>query len=87
MALKNSREILFYDVVTDREGKKSLTKIENRVIKTKHKFEIKSIAFAKSGNYVVTSGKDDDTSVEIYDAKKLDHIQTIDIKEVILRYY
>jgi len=82
VALKNSRELIFYDISTDRSGKKSLTKIDNRHIKTGHKFEIKAIAYAKSGNYVATSGKDDDTSVEIYDAKNLTHLQTIDIKEV-----
>ena len=83
VALKNSREIIFYDVATDREGKKSLIKLENRVIKTNHKFEIKAIAYSKSGNYVVTSGKDDDTSLEIYDAKNFNHLQTIETKEVI----
>jgi len=82
VGLKNSKEIIFYDLTKDSSGKQCLTKLEDKKISTKHKFEIKMIAYTKCGGFIVSSGKDDDTSVEIYDALSLNHIQTINISEI-----
>lgn len=83
VALKNSKEIIFYELAKSREDNKiKLQKIEKVSIKSDHQFEINQIAYSRDGVYLATTGVNEDTQVHIYNAKNLKKAETIDINEI-----
>jgi WD40 repeat protein len=79
--LKNSKKLVFYEIIKDDSGKLKLNKQE-KFIATTRKFEIKNVVFSKCGNYIATTGSGQDTVLQVYDANKLTLIESIDIAEV-----
>lgn len=80
-ALKNSKNLLFYELVTE-GGKLKLVKMENKIINDDRKFEIKNVALSKDANYVSTIGTGQDTIVRIFDSKTGKSISSMDINEI-----
>ena len=76
VTLKNSKNILFYDL-EEENGKNKLVKTEKQ-IPTKRKFEIKYVAITKDGSHVSTSGTDQDTEVQVYNTKTMKMVEKIE---------
>lgn len=76
VTLKNSKNILFYDI-DEENGKNKLVKIDKQ-IPTKRKFEIKYVSITKDGLHVSTSGTDQDTEVQVYNTKTMKMIEKIE---------
>lgn len=81
VALKNSKEIVFYHLENDENNKQKLVKLEKK-IKTLRKYEIKNIVITKDGNFIATSGTGQDTIVQIYNASNCTLVEAIDISEI-----
>jgi hypothetical protein len=81
VGLKNSKKLVFYDIITDESGKLKLNKAE-KFIQTTRKNEIKHVVFSKCGNYVATTGTELDTVLQVYDAIKCTLLESVDIAEV-----
>lgn len=81
VGLKNSKEILFYEL-KETDGKFKFEKV-NKKIETTRKFEIRLIAISPDGNYIATSGSGQDTEVQIYECKTSKLLSSININEVI----
>ena len=61
----------------------------DKVIKTTRKFGIKQLAITKCGNFVASSGTDQDTVIQIFDVKKATMIESIDtggIKNIEMKF-
>jgi hypothetical protein len=67
---KNGKSIYFY-VISSESTKNKLIKHQNAIINTTRKYEIKNISIRKDGKYVITSGTDQDTEIQIYNTKTL----------------
>ena len=67
---KNGKSIFFYEIASE-SNKNKLIKQQNAIINTSRKFEIKNISIRKDGKYVITSGTDQDTEIQIYNTKTL----------------
>ena len=52
------------------------------MIKTSRQYEINNLVISKDGNYVATSGTDQDTLIQIYDIKSGSLIENVDTKEI-----
>lgn len=81
VGLKNSKELIFFQIEKDENNKNKLVKLD-RKIKTDRKFEIKHVAFSKDGHFVSTTGTGQDTTVQIYSAVKSSLIETLDTNEI-----
>ena len=77
--MKNSKNLIFFDIVKDEQNKFKLNKV-NKQIETRRTSDIKEVRI--SGDYVLTTGSDQDTTVEIYSLLKLNHLETINIGEI-----
>ena len=80
VALKNSKQIIFYDLVKENE-KFKLVKA-NKIINSSRKFEINKLAITKDGNYVFSTGNRQDTMVQIFETKTGNNIDNIDTNEI-----
>ena len=67
---KNGKSLFFYEIVCD-SNKNKLSKRPSAVINTSRKFEIKNVSIRKDGKYVITSGTDQDTEIQVYETKTL----------------
>lgn len=76
VTLKNSKNILFYSLVDD-NGKTKLQQLPQS-IETKRKFEIKEVVISNDGNYVSTSGTDQDTEIQIYNIESMKLIDKLE---------
>ena len=54
----------------------------DKVLKSTRKFGIKHLAISKCGNYLASSGNDQDTVIEIFDIPKSTLIESIDTNEI-----
>ena len=52
------------------------------MIKSDHIFEINQIVYSKDGNYIATTGVNQDTTINIYNAYNLTRIESLDINEL-----
>lgn len=83
VALKqDSRDIIFYQIIEDENKKQKLTKVENKIIKSNRKFGIKHLSISKDGNYIASSGTDQDTVIQVFDVSKCNMIESIDTNEI-----
>lgn len=83
VALKNSKQIIFYELFYNSSDKKTkLQKVEKKAIKSDHTFEINHVVYSKDGNYIATTGVNNDTTVNIYNAHNLNKIEAVDINEL-----
>jgi WD40 repeat protein len=57
-------------------------KIEKKILRSDHKFEINQVAYSHDGAYLATTGINLDTKIHIYDAQTLQKRETIDINGV-----
>ena len=64
------------------ENKKKKLVLSDKKIKTTRKFDINHLAFTKCGNYIATSGKNQDTEIQIFDGSKACLIDTVDTNEI-----
>lgn len=81
--MKNSKEIIFYEFEHSKTEKKvKLQKVEKKMIKSDHIFEINQIVYSKDGNYIATTGVNQDTTINIYNAYNLTRIESLDINEL-----
>jgi len=81
--LKNSKEVIFYELFNNPSDKKTkLQKIEKKAIKSDHEFEINHVVYSRNGNYIATTGVNNDTKVNIYDGNNMKKIEAIDINEL-----
>jgi len=83
VGLKNSKQIIFYELIKENE-KIKLGKT-NRCINSTRKFEINKLTISKDGNYVFTTGNGQDTQVQVFDVKtgvNLDNIDTNELQNV-----
>ena len=81
--MKNSKQIIFYEFASKNSEKKTrLQKVENKLIKSDHTFEINQIVFSKDGHYIATTGVNQDTTIKIYNAQNNSLIESIDINEI-----
>lgn len=80
VGLKNSKEILFYQL---KEQENKLFKFEKleKTIKTKRKDDIKKVGITNDGLYAITSGAGQDTEIQIYDIQKSNLIESININQ------
>lgn len=84
--MKNSKSLLFYDL-KEEGGKLKLNKIE-KTIQTTRKYEINNVTISRDGNYVATSGNDQDTLLQFYEVrsgKEVGNIDTNELKNVEMR--
>lgn len=81
MALKQSRDIIFYQITEDENKKLKLFKLE-KYIKSTRKFGIKHLAISNCGSYLASSGSEQDTLIQIFDVSKATLIESIDTNEI-----
>ena len=81
VGLKNSKQIVFFDIIKDENNKLKLNKQPNPII-TSRKYEINKIVITRDGNYVATSGKDQDTLIQVYEVKTGKEVGSIEINEI-----
>ena len=81
VALKQSRDIIFYHITEDENKKLKLVKLE-KYIKSTRKFGIKHLAISNCGSYLASSGSDQDTLIQIFDVSKASLIESIDTNEI-----
>ena len=83
MGLKNAKEIIFYELQTNKlDGKLKLQKLEKKVLKSDQKYEIRKVLYTRDGGYLATCGIIQDTKIHIYSGATLQKLQTIDINKV-----
>jgi WD40 repeat protein len=81
VALKQSRDIIFYQISEDENKKLKLIKMD-KYIKSTRKFGIKHLAISKCGTYLASSGSDQDTLIQIFDISKGTLTESIDTNEI-----
>jgi len=82
VALKNSKEIIFYELKKQEANKFKIEKIETKRIISDQKYEINKLDMTKDGNYLSTSGiNEDDTKVHVYDVKTCKLIESLEINQ------
>eukprot|EP00340_Litonotus_pictus_P004217 CAMPEP_0170513958 /NCGR_PEP_ID=MMETSP0209-20121228/531_1 /TAXON_ID=665100 ORGANISM="Litonotus pictus, Strain P1" /NCGR_SAMPLE_ID=MMETSP0209 /ASSEMBLY_ACC=CAM_ASM_000301 /LENGTH=271 /DNA_ID=CAMNT_0010797833 /DNA_START=374 /DNA_END=1189 /DNA_ORIENTATION=+ len=83
VALKNSKEILFYKLQREDPGINKLKFIKiDKKIKTERKYDIKNVAINNSGDFIATSGFGQDTNIQIFDYNQGVMIGSIDINAI-----
>lgn len=80
VGLKNSKEILFYQLKEQENKMFKFEKLE-KTIKTKRKDDIKKVGITNDGLYAITSGAGQDTEIQIYDIQKSNLIESININQ------
>jgi WD40 repeat protein len=67
---------------TKEDNKIKLLKVEKKILRSDHKFEINQVVYSSDGAYLATSGINLDTKIHIYDGQTLQKRETIDINGV-----
>jgi len=80
VGLKNSKEILFYQLKEQDNKSLKFEKLE-KTIKSKRKDDIKKVGITTDGLYAITSGAGQDTEIQIYDIQKSSLIESININQ------
>ena len=78
--MKNTKSLCFYDL-KEEGGKLKLNKMDKSFV-TSRKFEIHNVTISRDGNYVATSGNDQDTLLQFYEVKTGKEIGNIDTNEL-----
>ena len=81
VGMKNSKEIIFYEIKKGDDQKIKIEKTENK-IPSDQLIEINKVIISKDGNIVATSGINKDTSIHVYDVSHKKKLETINISEV-----